>query len=75
MLGTWVNISNNLNKNTHVDRIVLNANRSLGFVKRNLKTKSPKVREMAYQTLVRRQLEYASAIWDPTQMRIPIKLK
>ena len=62
-----MDISNNLNWNTHVDRIALNANRSLGFVKRNLKTKSPKlkVREMAYQTLVRPQLEYASAIWEP----------
>ena len=60
-----VDISNNLNWNARVDRIALNANRSLGFVKRNLKTKSPKVREMAYQTLVRPQLEYASAIWDP----------
>ena len=54
-----MDISNNLNRNTHVDRIALNTNRSLGFVKRNLKTKSQKVREMAYQTLVRPQLEYA----------------
>ncbi|MEW8548727.1 MAG: reverse transcriptase family protein, partial [Candidatus Thiodiazotropha sp.] len=60
-----VDISNNLSWNTHVDRVAANANRSLGFVKRNLKTKSPKIREMAYQTLVRPQLEYASAIWDP----------
>ena len=34
-------------------------------IKRNVKTKSPKVREMAYQTHVRPQLEYASAMWDP----------
>ena len=59
-----VGISNTLNWNTHVDRTALNANRSLVVIKRNLKTKSPKVREMAYQTLVHPQLEYASAIWD-----------
>ena len=60
-----VDISNNMSWNAHVTRVVTNVKRSLGFIKRNVKTKSPKVREMAYQTLVRLQLEYASAIWDP----------
>ena len=46
-------------------RVAANGNRSLRFIKRNIKIKSPKVREMAYQTLVRPELEYASAIWDP----------
>ena len=36
-----VDISSNLSWNTHVDRITANANRSLGFIKRNIKTKSP----------------------------------
>ena len=40
-------------------------NRTHGFVRRNIKTKIPKVRETAYNTLVRPQLEYASAVWDP----------
>ena len=60
-----VDISSNLKWNTHVDRITANANRSLGFIRRNVKTKSPQIREMAYQSLVRPQLEYASAVWDP----------
>ena len=60
-----VDISSNLSWNTHVDRITANANRSLGFKKRNIKSKSPQIREMAYQSLVRPQLEYASAVWDP----------
>ena len=58
-------ISSNLSWNTHVNRITSNANRSLGFIKRNIKTKSPQIREAAYQSLVRPQLEYASSAWDP----------
>ena len=56
-----MNIFSNLNWNTHVNR----ANTSLEFIRRNVKTKSPKIREMAYKILVRPQLEYASEVWDP----------
>jgi hypothetical protein len=55
----------------HIDRIASKANRSLGFVKRNIKVKSPNVRECAYKTLVRPQLDYTSTILDPyTQTNI-----
>lgn len=60
-----VDISSGLSWNSHIDRITVKANRTLGFLKRNIKTKQSKVREMAYNTLVRPQLEYASPIWDP----------
>ena len=40
-----VDISSNLSWNTHVDRITANTNWSLGFIKRNIKTKSPQIRE------------------------------
>ena len=67
MLDTWrVDISNGLSWNSHIDRITVKANRTLGFLNRNIKTKQSKVhREMAYNTLVPPQLEYASLIWDP----------
>ena len=60
-----VDISSILSWNSHLDRITANATRSLGFIKRIIKTKSPQIRGMAYQSLVRPQLEYASAVWDP----------
>ena len=66
-----VDISSTLSWNSHTDRVVGNANRPLGLIRRNIKTKMSKVRETAYNTLVRPQLEYASAVWDPhTKERI-----
>ena len=60
-----VDISGSLTWNSHIDRITGSANRTHGFVRPNIKTKMSKVRETAYNTLVRPQLEYASVVWDP----------
>ncbi len=60
-----VDISQNLSWNTHINRISNSANRTLGFLKRNIETKNEKVRELAYKSLVRPQLEYASTVWSP----------
>ena len=66
-----VDLSTNMNFNTHVNRITSNANKSLGFIKRNIKSKHPGVREAVYKTIVRPQLEYASPVWGPyTQSNI-----
>ena len=60
-----VDISNCLSWNSHIDRITSKANSTLGFIKRNIKTKNVRVRETAYNTFVRPQLEYAAPSWDP----------
>ena len=66
-----VHISNNLTWNAHVNQIVSKANRTLGFITRNLHPCPRHVKESAYKTLVRPLLEYSSAAWDPhTQMLI-----
>ena len=39
--------------------------KQIGFVKRNIKTKNQEIRTIAYNTLVRPQVEYASAVWSP----------
>ena len=42
------------------------SNRTLGFVKRNIKTKKKQeILTIAYNTLVRPEVEYASAVWSP----------
>ena len=60
-----VTISKDLKWNIHVSNICTNANRTLGFLKRNLSSCPQDVKETAYKGLVRPILEYASPVWDP----------
>ena len=52
---TWVN---------HVDNTAMKANRTLGFLRRNLWFCPGNVKALAHKTLVRPVLEYASCAWD-----------
>ena len=63
-----VSISKGLSWNTHTSQITSKANRTLGFVKRNVRTKNQSEKELAYKTLVR-QVEYASTVWSPFTMQ------
>ena len=52
-----VDISSNISWSSHIGRVVGNANRSIGYIHRNIKIKSKDVRKSAYYTIVRLQLE------------------
>ncbi len=60
-----VEVDKDLKWGSHVEKVVNKANRSLGFIKRNLSKCPKEIKRAAYYTLVRPQLEYASAAWDP----------
>lgn len=62
-----VHITSCLSWAEHINHITSNANKTLGFLKRNLKHAPPHLKLAAYTTLVRPKLEYASAIWSPHQ--------
>ena len=47
-----INLSANLSWNTHVKKVAAKANRTLGFIKRNLKEASKQTKARAYQALV-----------------------
>ena len=57
-----VSIAKDLSWNDHISSITAKANRTLGFVKRNVRTNNGKVKKLAYKTLVRPQVEYASPV-------------
>ncbi len=60
-----VEFDKDLKWGSYVENVVNKANRSLGFIKRNLSMCPKEIKRAAYYTLVRPQLEYASAAWDP----------
>jgi hypothetical protein len=57
--------TSDLRWNDYVNNICNKANRTIGFLKRNLSLGSTKVKENAYKALVRALVEYASPVWDP----------
>ena len=61
-----VTITSDLKWNTHVSNICTKANRTLGFLRRNLSACPQDVKGSAYKGLVRPVLEYGSSVWDPS---------
>ena len=60
-----IHINNTLNGNTHINKTAQRANTTSAFLHRNIRTCPRKTKHLAYTTLVRPILEYASIIWDP----------
>lgn len=60
-----ITISNDLTWNKHINNITTKANQTLGFLRRNIKVHSERLKSTAYKTLVRPQLEYSSTVWSP----------
>ena len=59
----------------HVSNICTKANRTLGFLRRNLYSCPQEVKEAAYKGLVRRVLEYSGSVWDPSGVGLQNELE
>ena len=60
-----VTITSDLRWNTHVSNAYTKANRTLGFLRRNLYSCPQGVKEAAYKGLVRPVVGYGNSVWDP----------
>ena len=60
-----VTIQSDLKWDSHINSITTKANKTLGFLRRNINISSTTVKEHAYKFLVRPSLEYACSVWDP----------
>ena len=60
-----ITINNKLSWNNHIDNTCTKANSSIGFLRRNFQISQEHIKTNVYNTLVRPQVEYAAAVWDP----------
>ena len=70
-----VTITEDLRWDSHINDICAKANRTLGFLRRNINIGSVAIKQQAYYTLVRPLVEYASTVWDPHTKRNTKKLE
>ena len=70
-----VTITSDLSWSKHIVNIKNKASRTLGLIRRNLGPCDPSVKEKAYQSLVRPQVEYAASVWSPYTERDITKLE
>ena len=61
-----ITIQSDLKWSNHIHNVTAKANRTLSLLRRNPKSVSQSLKETAYFTLVRPQLEYVAAVWSPT---------
>ena len=60
-------ITKTLNWKAQVSNVKNKANKTLGFIKRNLHSCPEGIKSRAYISLVRPTMEYASTVWDPSR--------
>ena len=61
----YLTITSDLRWNTHISNVCTKANRTLGFLRKNLYSCPQEVKEAAYKGFVRPVLDNGSSVWDP----------
>ena len=64
-----VTISSDLRWNIHINNVCARAARTLNLIRRNIYRCSTDSKSLAYTSLVRPHLEYASGVWDPHTLK------
>ncbi|XP_076452298.1 uncharacterized protein LOC143287940 [Babylonia areolata] len=67
-LGVMLEIK--LDFTQHTENIYAKANKTLGFLRRNLKVCSSRTKELAYKAMVRPFVEYACTAWNPNSDKL-----
>ena len=68
-------MTNDLRWKTHVSNVCTKANRTLGFLRRNLYSCPQEVKEATFKGLVHPVLEYSGSVWDPSGVGLQNELE
>lgn len=70
-----VSISHNLSWHNHVENVCAVAHRKLCFLRGKLGRATKDVKLLAYKSLIRPSLEYASVVWSPRQKILSMEIE
>jgi len=70
-----ITLSSDMRWNHHIDNVKAKANSKLGFLRRNVRIASPRLKAQLYTTVVRSSMEYASAVWSPHEAKSTASLE
>ena len=70
-----VTIQSDLSWSQHINQVSAKANRTLAFLRRNLKTAPTGLKSKAYKALVRPLFEYTCTVWDPHTQKLVDQLE
>lgn len=70
-----VALCSDLSWTEHINNVCSKANKTLGFLRRNLKISSRRIKETAYKTYIRPIMEYTTTVWDPHTQQCINKLE
>ena len=65
-----INITSDLRWNKQIDMVKSKANSKLGFLRRNVRVASTRLKAQLYSTVVRSNLEYAASVWSPHEAKL-----
>ena len=70
-----ITITDNMDRGKHVSEITSKATKTLGFHRRNLVFAPRSTKKVAYKTLIRPKLEYATPVWSPHSKLLIIQIE
>jgi len=70
-----IHITTDLRWNKQVSAVKAKASQKLGFLRRNMRVRSPRLKAQLYSSIVRSTLEYSSTVWSPHEEKYVASLE
>ena len=65
-----ITFSSDMRWSSHIQNVKAKASSKLGFLRRNVRIASPRLKNQLYSTVVRSTMEYAATVWNPHEAKL-----